>query len=78
LAGQKEVKQGLRDLSTPEKQFMSFFALTTEGQAFSTQDHDQLVMRKFLPFFTLLGLFYPFFYCGWGIFSGNYFLFYHI
>jgi hypothetical protein len=62
LAGQKEVKQGLQDLSTQEKQFISFLlALTTEGQTWSTQDHSQQVKRKFLPFFTLLGLFYPFF-----------------
>ena len=62
IQNQKQVKQGLRDLTTQEKQFMSFLsALSTEGQTCSTQDYDQLVMRKFLPFFTLLGLFYPYF-----------------
>jgi hypothetical protein len=34
LQSQKQVKQGLQDLSTQEKQFMSFFALTTEGKLF--------------------------------------------
>jgi hypothetical protein len=62
LQSQKQIKHSLQDLSSQEKQCISFLsALTTEGQTWSTQDRDQQVVRKFLPFFTLLGLFYPYF-----------------
>jgi hypothetical protein len=62
LAGQKlqshkQVKQGFRDLTTQEKQVMSFLsALTTEGQTWPTQDHEEI-----FAFFHTFGTFLPLF-----------------